>query len=104
MMPRTPEPELMDEVEQVQAYAYADFEAPHAQFIELLGQRLGLDGDDHLVAALGVPELELDGHLGLALFLWAAVLPACRGQPTGPGSDATAWNAARVVCVPRSRA
>ena len=26
-MPRTPEPELMDEVEQVQAYAYADFEA-----------------------------------------------------------------------------
>ncbi len=41
MMPRTPEPELMDEVEQVQAYAYANFEAPHGRFIELLEQRLG---------------------------------------------------------------
>ena len=41
MMLRTPEPELMSEIEQVRAYAEADFEAPHRQFIDLLGQRLG---------------------------------------------------------------
>ncbi|MCH2186744.1 methyltransferase, partial [Myxococcota bacterium] len=31
----------MDQVDQVQAYAHANFEEPHGQFIDLLGQRLG---------------------------------------------------------------
>ena len=36
MMKRTPEPELMEDEEQVLAYAEADFEAPHSHFISLL--------------------------------------------------------------------
>ena len=40
-MPRTPEPELMNQAEQVQAYADADFEKPHGQFIKLLEKRIG---------------------------------------------------------------
>jgi ubiquinone/menaquinone biosynthesis C-methylase UbiE len=36
MMNRTPEPELMEDGEQVLAYAEADFDAPHSHFISLL--------------------------------------------------------------------
>lgn len=32
-MDRTPEPELMNELEQARAYAHADFEEPHEQFV-----------------------------------------------------------------------
>lgn len=39
-MQRIPEPELMTDVEQVLAYASADFEQPHERFIELLRERL----------------------------------------------------------------
>lgn len=35
-MKRIPEPELMDEEEQVRAYAHADFEQPHEMFVGLL--------------------------------------------------------------------
>lgn len=38
-MQRIPEPELMEGAEQARAYAEADFEQPHAQFIELFRQR-----------------------------------------------------------------
>jgi len=38
-MDRIPEPELMDEPAQALAYASADFEQPHARFIELLQAR-----------------------------------------------------------------
>lgn len=34
-MERIPEPELMNDAEQAAAYAFADFEEPHARFIEL---------------------------------------------------------------------
>ena len=34
-MKRIPEPELMLSDEQAQAYAYADFDAPHSMFIRL---------------------------------------------------------------------
>ena len=37
-MKRLPEPELMIEPEQVFAYAEADFEEPHSNFINLLKQ------------------------------------------------------------------
>ena len=37
-MERQPEPELMNEAEQAQAYAGADFEEPHENFIELFKQ------------------------------------------------------------------
>jgi ubiquinone/menaquinone biosynthesis C-methylase UbiE len=39
-MDRVPEPELMLDAHQAQAYAAADFEAPHARFLDLLQQRL----------------------------------------------------------------
>ena len=39
-MLRITEPEIMDDEEQVRAYAVADFEEPHNQFITLLGQKL----------------------------------------------------------------
>ncbi|NPA95475.1 MAG: class I SAM-dependent methyltransferase [Thermodesulfobacteria bacterium] len=40
---RIPEPELMDEWEQVEAYATADFSAPHEMFVDLFEQRFGRD-------------------------------------------------------------
>lgn len=39
-MDRIPEPELMIEADQVQAYAAGDFEEPHQRFVELLLERL----------------------------------------------------------------
>jgi ubiquinone/menaquinone biosynthesis C-methylase UbiE len=39
-MDRIPEPELMDEPEQVQAYASADFEDAHSMFVDLFKQHL----------------------------------------------------------------
>ena len=43
-MERQPEPDLMDEEEQARAYALADFEAPHENFVELFKQRFA--GED----------------------------------------------------------
>ena len=37
-MQRIPEPELMDNADQARAYAEADFEQPHARFVELFRQ------------------------------------------------------------------
>lgn len=41
LLPRTPEPELMDEAEQAIAYAQADFSIPHNQFIDLFRATFG---------------------------------------------------------------
>ncbi len=38
-MKRIPEPELMDDAEQAQAYAMADFSEPHQAFVERFGER-----------------------------------------------------------------
>ena len=38
-MKRTPEPDLMNDAGQARAYAEADFEQPHAQFVELFRQQ-----------------------------------------------------------------
>jgi SAM-dependent methyltransferase len=38
-MQRIPEPELMNDAEQARAYAGADFEQPHTQFVELFRQQ-----------------------------------------------------------------
>ena len=40
-MKRVPEPELMNDSQQVEAYATADFEQPHSHFIQLLRDRIG---------------------------------------------------------------
>lgn len=44
MMKRTPEPELMDEVEQARAYAEADFSEPNQAFVERLLSRWSPQG------------------------------------------------------------
>lgn len=49
MLERTPEPELMDEAEQVAAYAGADFEASHGAIVDALVGRL--------------PDFPSDGHV-----------------------------------------
>jgi len=41
MMPRIPEPELMDAVEQAEAYAGADFDGPNSAFVEHVMATLG---------------------------------------------------------------
>jgi ubiquinone/menaquinone biosynthesis C-methylase UbiE len=40
-MQRIPEPELMEDVEQAEAYAMADFEEPHSHFIRLFDEAFG---------------------------------------------------------------
>jgi SAM-dependent methyltransferase len=41
MMPRIPEPELMDAVDQAEAYADADFDGPNSAFVDHVASALG---------------------------------------------------------------
>lgn len=50
---RTPEPELMEEMEQARAYSLADFEEPHNRFIELIKEKFPGEQFDRLVLDLG---------------------------------------------------
>ncbi|MCW8918683.1 MAG: class I SAM-dependent methyltransferase [Gammaproteobacteria bacterium] len=52
-MARTPEPQLMEDMEQARAYAYADFEEPHNHFIELIKTHFPGEEFDCLVLDLG---------------------------------------------------
>ena len=52
-MKRIPEPELMNEPEQALAYAQADFEEPHNQFVELFKNRFPEEKIDGYVLDLG---------------------------------------------------
>jgi ubiquinone/menaquinone biosynthesis C-methylase UbiE len=52
-LPRTPEPELMEDMAQARAYAYADFEEPHNRFIELVKESFPGEEFDCLVLDLG---------------------------------------------------
>jgi ubiquinone/menaquinone biosynthesis C-methylase UbiE len=52
-MQRTPEPELMDEAEQAQAYADADFAAPHEHCVRLYKARFGDEPRAGFVLDLG---------------------------------------------------
>lgn len=69
-MKRTPEPELMTDAEQVEAYAGADFEVPHSRYVELLRERL-----PHLPRAgaaldIGCGPGDITCRLGRALPHW----------------------------------
>lgn len=81
-MERIPEPELMDEANQAQAYAHADFEEPHSRFIELFrssypglevsGQVLDLGcgpADITLRFARAFPACQIDGLDGAEAML-----------------------------------
>ena len=52
-LPRTPEPDLMEDMEQARAYAYADFAEPHNRFIELVKEKFPGEAFDRLVLDLG---------------------------------------------------
>ncbi len=52
-MPRVPEAELMEEMEQARAYSLADFEEPHNRFIELIKETFPGETFDCLVLDLG---------------------------------------------------
>lgn len=52
-LPRTSETELMEDMEQARAYAYADFEEPHNRFIELIKEHFPGEAFDCLVLDLG---------------------------------------------------
>lgn len=52
-LPRTPEVDLMDDMEQARAYAFADFEQPHNRFIELINEQFPGEEFDCLVLDLG---------------------------------------------------
>jgi ubiquinone/menaquinone biosynthesis C-methylase UbiE len=52
-MKRIQEPELMEEPDQVKAYAEADFAAPHNQFIEMIQKELGNDQFNGIALDLG---------------------------------------------------
>ncbi len=53
MIERIPEPELMDDFEQARAYALADFEEPHSQFIALFRERFPEEAVEGVVLDLG---------------------------------------------------
>jgi trans-aconitate methyltransferase len=52
-MERQPEPELMEDAEQVKAYAEADFEIPHSQFIKRLKTAVNRPGFSGVALDLG---------------------------------------------------
>lgn len=81
-LPRTPEPELMDDEAQARAYAEADFSEPHGQFVTLFGEffsglavhdravDLGCGtGDVTVRFARAHPECRVDGVDGSAAML-----------------------------------
>lgn len=54
MLPRTVEPELMDDLEQATAYADADFAAPHEAFVDRFVARFGGDATAIVGTALDI--------------------------------------------------
>ncbi|MFO7603304.1 MAG: class I SAM-dependent methyltransferase [Gammaproteobacteria bacterium] len=65
-MNRIPEPELMNDAAQAQAYAHADFAAPHQQFIDTFQERFaGLDISD-AVLDLGCGPADISRRFALA--------------------------------------
>ena len=70
-MERIPEPELMEDEEQAQAYAHADFEDAHSRFIEVFKEHFGSHEMSGYVLDLGCGP-------GDITFRFARVYPNCR--------------------------
>lgn len=61
-MLRQPEPELMEDPMQVEAYALADFSTPHNRFIELLQQQLAPEAFSGTALDLGCGPGDISGR------------------------------------------
>jgi len=79
-MLRITEPEIMDDEEQVRAYALADFEEPHSKFISLLAEKLpSLSKTGHALD-LGCGSGDITRRFALALPGWK--IDGIDGSPT----------------------
>jgi ubiquinone/menaquinone biosynthesis C-methylase UbiE len=65
-MPRTPEADLMEDMEQARAYAYADFDEPHDHFIELIKENFPGEEFDCLVLDLGCGTADISRRFAAA--------------------------------------
>ena len=65
-LPRTPEPDLMEDMEQARAYAFADFDAPHNHFIELVKEHFPGEEFDCLVLDLGCGTADISQRFAAA--------------------------------------
>ncbi len=63
---RTAEPDLMEDMEQARAYAFADFEQPHNHFIELVKQHFPGEEFDCLVLDLGCGTADISERFAAA--------------------------------------
>jgi len=88
-MQRIPEPELMNDPQQAQAYAAADFEQPHAMFISLFQETFSDVGDNACVLDLGCGP-------GDITFRFARAFPGCRVHGVD-GSEAMLAHARKVL-------
>ncbi len=70
-MERIPEAQLMDDFEQARAYALADFEEPHNQFIALFRERFPEEAMDGVALDLGCGPGDITKR-------FAHAFPACR--------------------------
>ena len=70
-MERIPEAQLMDDFEQARAYALADFEEPHSQFIALFRERFPDEAMDGVALDLGCGPGDITRR-------FANAFPACR--------------------------
>ena len=65
-IPRTPEPDLMEDMEQARAYAYANFDEPHDHFIELIKESFPGEEFDCLVLDLGCGTADISQRFATA--------------------------------------
>lgn len=79
-MQRVTEPEIMDAAEQVRAYALADFEEPHSQFIALLSDRLSHLPETGHALDLGCGAGDITRRFALAFPGWT--IDGIDGSPT----------------------
>jgi len=93
-MQRIPEPELMTDPQQAQAYAAADFEQPHSLFIRLFQETFPGAADKASVLDLGCGP-------GDITFRFARAYPGCRVHGID-GSDAMLALANQALATDRS--
>lgn len=95
-MLRIPEPELMNDPQQAQAYAAADFDQPHSMFIRLFRETFPAASDNDCVLDLGCGP-------GDITFRFARAFPGCRVYGVD-GSDAMLALAGQALAADQTMA